>query len=940
MRKLLGRKSKSKTNTPENTTALLDEAAELTRTGNIPSALSKYKSAISKDKGCIDAYRNRAIIYSQIQNYDLALADAHKLNELEPNSYDNLTLRGLVYYFLGQYKESLLDHNNAIKIAPNVSYLYCNRGLSQMDPNKALSDFGYALQLDYTYVQAVNNRGVLYTDLQRYDEALADFTWIANNYATEQSIGHMGVALQNCNRHQEAVHAFDRVIQMNNTASEAFNNKGFSLHKLGDIDGALFHFETAISLDENNSNAYYNRGCLLKKVGRFEESMPDFAKALSIRFGEKEGNPKTNKQKLQFGGKSVAKFASEFIQNWFVVGVQLGGLLLGVASTLGAWAADLAAPGAGAGVGLACDAIGVVFSLAAFVVSKIVAAKANNQQCNRLRGKIITVCESIAGLDLTSNTDHYYTALKKLEECLQAAQQLVNKFSDKTWFSKVLTSGTDTDAFAEVNQLLNEAVQLLQLGVNVQSLLNDEEARKDAEADRMEMKSHLQEIIKMNMDVKAQLQQAQLDSYEREKIMAQQIASMQNNFVQTLEAKPDMAHEKEFKGINVIPFYTLDFISKIADGKHGAIYSGTYNNEEVTIKEICGIAGDASRAQFLREATVMSKLRSRYFALFYGICCEDDRNYIIMENVPCSLEEYIVRNQNISLVKKHQIAIDVVSALDFLHRITIYHRDFSSANIMIDKDGNAKLADLGLVKVDTTNTEINVKTIASGAKRTLKILPPEYFSDRKKSTEKYETSDIWALGILLWELFSSKIAFANMRDEEMSIKIASGYREKFPPAMLQFYRDLIDSCWNSKPNLRPSCSFVLDKLRNYKVPDIESIFQEGLVAERKNDFNTAFSLYEIATGNGSMRARTNLACMYFQGIGPLDVDKQTAFGLFTQSANEGHVRAIVNLATMYLEGWDNIPPDMKKAVQWLEKGRQLGDQFCSQKLDSLRNPQR
>ena len=915
---------------------LLGEAEELKRQNKLKDAKKKYKNVIKKDPKNPVGYRQRGVIYLQRESYEKALLDFHKLIELTPNEPESLTYRGLIYFFLGNYNEALLDHNKAIQIAPNISYLYNNRGLAQLDPNKAVADFTRALQLDPNNVQAAHNRGLLNTDLKNFQEALKDFDWVASSrFYDLQAIIHWGCAYQNLGRHQDAIRAFDKAISLCNTSSEAFNNKGYSLHQLGNIDEALRHFDLAITHDEKNGNAHYNKAVLFKKLGRFPEALPEFARATSLRYRDVDDKSKSKKERMKSNAQIAAKGALEILQNWGAVAIQLGIDALKIGGAIAGWAANAGAPGAGAAVSVAVEMVGAVCQAGFLVYDQLKMAHANKSQCKRLVNNIIIICECVVGLDLSQNTDHYILALRKLEDTLKTSQNLVDRFTQKHWFTKVLIAGTFNEEFNDVNVLLTESIQQLQLGLNVQSLLNDEEARKDAEADRTDLKQNVQQIIQMNVDFKSQFQQLQMEKQEQEKIIAQQMASMQLQFSQILEGKIDMAHSTEFKGINVIPFHTLEINKKITDGKLGTIYAGTYNDENVAIKEITGITGDAARTQFLREA-ILSKLRSRHLALFYGICCEDDRNYLVIEDIPNSLEQYIV-NRPIPLNQRHQMAIEIVSGLNFLHRAGVYHRDLSSENVLVCRDGHAKLSDLGLVKIEN-NKDINVKTAIKEVKKTYKIFPPEYFDFRRK--QNFETTDIYALGILLWELLTSKLAFNGLRDEEIISKIRTGFTEPIPNFVPEFYRNLIESCWSKLPSNRPSAYDVLRKLKGYKVPNIDAMFQDGLAAEQKKDFQTAFSIYQVAAAYGSFRARTNLACMYYEGVGPVAQDKGRALNLFLQSAKDGHPRAMVNLATMFEEGWNGNPPDINKALHWLEKGKSLGDQYCAQKFDALRNKRR
>ncbi len=116
-----------------------------------------------------------------------------------------------------------------------------------------------------------------------------------------------------------------------------------------------------------------------------------------------------------------------------------------------------------------------------------------------------------------------------------------------------------------------------------------------------------------------------------------------------------------------------------------------------------------------------------------------------------TLKEYIKNNAPLSDTETIKIAASIASALEHAHENHIIHRDIKPQNIMITKDGIAKVADFGIARV-STDTTIVVPNNASGS---VHYISPEQarggFSDEK--------SDLYSLGITMYEMATGKLPY-------------------------------------------------------------------------------------------------------------------------------------------------------------------------------------
>ena len=91
-----------------------------------------------------------------------------------------------------------------------------------------------------------------------------------------------GIALEILKKHDEAIKACDKAIEVNPQNSNAWNNKGFALDHLNKPDEAIKAYEKAIEVNPQNSNAWNNKGFALSSLGKYDEAIEAFDKAIEI----------------------------------------------------------------------------------------------------------------------------------------------------------------------------------------------------------------------------------------------------------------------------------------------------------------------------------------------------------------------------------------------------------------------------------------------------------------------------------------------------------------------------------------------------------------------------------------------------------------------------------------------------------------------------------
>lgn len=163
-------------------------------------------------------------------------------------------------------------------------------------------------------------------------------------------------------------------------------------------------------------------------------------------------------------------------------------------------------------------------------------------------------------------------------------------------------------------------------------------------------------------------------------------------------------------------------------------------------------AADPSFTQrFKQEAAAAANLQSPYIVNVYDWGHDDDTYYIVMEYVRGSdLKTAINERGAINQRKVAEIGSQVCQALSVAHKLDIIHRDIKPQNIMVQPDGNVKVMDFGIARAKNS-----VKTQTSSVLGTAHYISPE----QAQGKELTATSDIYSLGIVLYEAATGRLPF-------------------------------------------------------------------------------------------------------------------------------------------------------------------------------------
>ncbi|PON52146.1 Tyrosine-protein kinase [Parasponia andersonii] len=290
----------------------------------------------------------------------------------------------------------------------------------------------------------------------------------------------------------------------------------------------------------------------------------------------------------------------------------------------------------------------------------------------------------------------------------------------------------------------------------------------------------------------------------------------------------------------------------IGEGSLGRVYKADFSNGKImAIKKIDNAALSLQEEDnFLEAVSNMSRLRHPNIVSLAGYCAEHGQRLLVYEYVGNgSLHDMLHFSEDGSKIltwnARVRVALGTARALEYLHEVclpSVVHRNFKSANILLDEDLNPHLSDCGLAAL-TPNTERQVLTQMVGQ---FGYSAPEFALSGVYTVK----SDVYSFGVVMLELLTGRkpLDSSRVRSEQSLVRWATpqlhdidALAKMVDPALngmyaaksLSRFADIIALCVQPEPEFRPPMSEVVQALVR--------LVQRASVVKRRSSDESGFS---------------------------------------------------------------------------------------------------
>ena len=297
-------------------------------------------------------------------------------------------------------------------------------------------------------------------------------------------------------------------------------------------------------------------------------------------------------------------------------------------------------------------------------------------------------------------------------------------------------------------------------------------------------------------------------------------------------------------------------LDKLGEGGMGVVYKAQDTRLErlVALKFLPASldTGATARQRFVNEARAASALNHPNVAVVYDVGEADSHSFIAMELVEGESLKDLLRGERLRIEQVQALATEIAEGLQAAHAKGIVHRDVKPENILLTRDGHVKIMDFGIAKLgggnDLTQTGTTLGTIAY-------MSPEQLLADRVD-----HRSDLWSLGVVLFEMLSRETPFR--RDREAAVIYEILNRDPTPIGVLRpdtplHLRTLVHQLLQKDPDQRPaSAADVATILRgaltttaSHEVPakSIAVLYFENMSSDRESDYICAGITEDIIT---------------------------------------------------------------------------------------------
>ena len=434
----------------------------------------------------------------------------------------------------------------------------------------------------------------------------------------------------------------------------------------------------------------------------------------------------------------------------------------------------------------------------------------------------------VSVLNSGSNEVKMKPVLQNLNDILQQIVKFMQKFLDASVIERYMNNFECQERFGLFNDLLMCNIVDLNLPIDLYKLFDEQENLADQYVDLNEVSSNIDELA-------LQMAQHHKESFYTYKFTKEEfyrhVDSFKFHLQQDIQKARDPAFakkiENERKLFLHIPGHDIIQEERIGQGGYADVYHGKWlsRHHDVAIKVIrVNNVPDIVKQGFLKEITTMYQIRYEHVLSVLGACMELNYYVLVMEYMSLgSLYDLLKnRDQTLSWPIRWSLALQMTKGINYLHMMSILHRDIKSPNFLIEIAPNGylvKIADFSLAQIRSESSRQSMlNTYRRIPPGTLRWTAPELFASAKPSM----ASDVYSLGVAFWEVATRCIPYEDVNDIIIVTTVSAGNRPPIPVDVPSTFAAIISDSWNQEPSKRPTCRNLIQRLERNA-----SMFQLG-----------------------------------------------------------------------------------------------------------------
>ncbi len=256
-------------------------------------------------------------------------------------------------------------------------------------------------------------------------------------------------------------------------------------------------------------------------------------------------------------------------------------------------------------------------------------------------------------------------------------------------------------------------------------------------------------------------------------------------------------------------FGAHEIVAFLGAGGMGEVWRArdTRLDREVALKVLPpgAVENETARARLLREARLASGLSHPHICTIHEVGEAEGRAFVAMELVEGRTLSALVAERALPQGEVVRLGRQLAEALAHAHQHGVLHRDFKSANVVVTPEGRAKVLDFGLAKRvsgedarEATTASYDTLTGPGVVAGTLAYMAPEQL----RGTPADARSDIWALGVVLYEMASGRRPFQGQTGFALSASILNEPLPPLPAGVPDALRAVVERCLEKDPARR------------------------------------------------------------------------------------------------------------------------------------------